>query len=647
MKKTYLMAILLIILFLAVGCAKNNIQDHKAAPIQIKISQNSAEDTYKPSETWFNAKITVDGSNGTGEINELIYGNNGWIDNMKLKFPALPTKNKAEFYNEQIDKFYYYFDVIKEMKPTIIRLPGGLQANHEDWKKIIGDFEKRPKGSESGVEQVVVAGIDEYTASTKNIGSEIIYTVNFADSPEKSAELAKYLKGTAKYYEIGNELNCGMKKNDVLTRKIAEEYAKKLAAISDAMKSADPEIKIGSIDDCNKFGKDWYDTVDKIAGDKFDFWAKHAYSPGSDGDVKGVTINNAKLPLKTKHDFKYDGNYELVFLAEGKKQFNNIPGFDVLIDGSRIGSITIDEFSGIFKNEPAAKFYRLNTNIKKGRHYFEIVSSDAVENNAFLVLHPIIKITNNGKDDAIDLRNDENIMKLITSGAVAVGKKLEEDKSLFHNKPVFITEWNTIYSFDECSKDGILADEKIMCSRNDGMREAINTADYYNMFIDEQSIVKEANFWLLFTEIGNMEIKDREIKINPSYYVAKMYSNNIAGQKLKIYVESPSYTVGYDTGLTMGIVSKNMEIPYISVIAAKKSNKIAIAIINKHPSQDAQVVLNLENVDVADKALLYQIYSNNLNDNEVIIKESPIYSAREFGVMLPRHSINVIELELV
>ncbi|MBS3095221.1 hypothetical protein J4231_00930 [Candidatus Woesearchaeota archaeon] len=649
-----LIIMLFFVIFFLVGCANKGTElNEKYEELANKpVVDKNAEivtinNEYVPSKDVIKAKIAIDASKNLGKINPLIYGNNAWIENSKLNIPSFPVGDKQLFYNEQIKKFYAYFNIANEMNPSIIRIPGGLQSNHDNWRKYAGDFSKRPETSASGIKQIVVAGLDEHVNAANNIGAEIVYTVNYALGPDIAAELVKYLQGkNVKYYEIGNELNCGMKKGNPLIKNVAEDYAKNLVKFSDAMKAVDPGIKIGAIDDCNKLGKEWYDTVSLIAGNKFDFWSKHAYSPGADGNVRGVTINNAGVSLRTKHYFRDGGNYEFEMLAEGKKQFDKVPGFDVLIDSKKIGIIKIDEFSGLFKNEPEPKFYKINSHIQKGMHDFEIVSHESVENNVFLALHPVIRAVNNGNEEPIDLRDDEKIANMVMAGALSVGKKLEEEKEFLHEKPVFVTEWNTIYSFDECSSKGILKDRKIMCSRNNQLREALNMAEYYNVFINEKDIVNGANFWLLFTEIGNMDVSDGKIKINPSFYVSRLYSNNIRGEQIETAVESPSYKVGYDTGITMGIVSKSMNVPYVSAISTMDENGLSIGMINKDIDEDAKVIINLKNIDISSNAVLYTLYSENLYDNELKISYMPIAIGPSFEIVLPRHSINVMRIPI-
>lgn len=642
MDRRCILVLLVMVAVISAGCAPG-VNERASPPIRdspVTIKNTQANPSYEPSEQKFDAKIAVDGNKKKGKINPLIYGTNGWIENSKIGIPSFPTGDKEEFYKKQADKFYGLMDMARG--PTIIRIPGGLQANHHDWRPTIGPFEKRQPTTESGIKQIVVAGLDEYTAASKN--GEIMFTVNYALGPDVAADLVKYA-GNVKYYEIGNELNCGMSKGSPLVKKTAADYANNLVKFSDAMKSVDPSIKIGALDDCNKLGKEWYETVNSIAGKKFDFWIKHMYSPGADGNVRGVTINNAKFSISAKKYFE-GGNYEFEFLAEGRKQFNKAPGFDVFLDGRKIGAVTINEFGGIFKNEPTPKFYKVSADVEKGLHEFEVVSSDVVENNVFLAIHPVVGLLHSGKQDSIDLRDDEKIAGLITAGAVTAGKNLEEAKDLFYGKPVFVTEWNTIYSFDECSSKGILKDRQYMCSKNTGLREALNLADYFHTFVREKEIVGGANFWLLFTDIGNMAVSGNEVKINPSFYVSKIYSGNILGEEVLAEVTAPSYNVGYSTGITMGIVSKSMTVPYISSVASLDGDILTLAIINKHVSEDSDVEIEMKNLNVKDTATLYQIYSENLEDSEVAISEKPISSSNRFKITIPRHSISVVKLEI-
>jgi alpha-N-arabinofuranosidase len=81
-------------------------------------------------------------------------------------------------------------DLIKSLKPSILRFPGGCAADCYFWEDGIGPRDQRPSRENKhwgGIEQNQF-GTDEYISLCKEIGSEPLICINFGSStPEDAA----------------------------------------------------------------------------------------------------------------------------------------------------------------------------------------------------------------------------------------------------------------------------------------------------------------------------------------------------------------------------------------------------------------------------------------------------------------------------
>lgn len=187
---------------------------------------------------------------------------------------------------------------IAELRPPIIRWPGGCFASAYRWKQAIGPQAKRlPHPREIWDDLDVYSfGTDEFIAMCRRVGAEPLIVVNIGtktwNGPGRSAEFLQetcdwieYCNSPAdskwgkiraanghpepyhvKYWEIDNETwHMG-----------AEEYAEAVNLFGPAMRKVDPSIKLIA---CGSGGYDqnWNRTLIARAGKNFDYISTHHY----------------------------------------------------------------------------------------------------------------------------------------------------------------------------------------------------------------------------------------------------------------------------------------------------------------------------------------------------------------------------------
>ena len=221
-------------------------------------------------------------------------------------------------------------EVTKELAPGMIRW-GGIFSSYYRWKEAVGPRNQRKPMLNitwNGIETNQI-GTAEFVDFCRQTGADPLMAVNFesegfegyaktksgdirsADANE-AAEWVDYCNNpsnklrikhgtkdplTIKIWQLGNETSYGRNKFDV------EKAALKTIEFSDAMRKADPSIKIIGWGDSG-----WAKKMIEVAGDKMDLLAfHHMYNPGQ---------NIINSPLRD-NDYRRDpaGTWEILMDA--------------------------------------------------------------------------------------------------------------------------------------------------------------------------------------------------------------------------------------------------------------------------------------------------------------------------------------------
>lgn len=248
-------------------------------------------------------KITVEAGKGF-EIDRRIYGHfienmgrctyGGILKNTRPGDPRGPWKT-----NDVV------LEMVKDLKPPVIRWPGGLYADGYDWRDGIGPAGSRPLkrnrywsryGPFINLLDPGAFGSDEYMELMGTTGAEPYVNVNYGTG--SAAEAARWVE----YMNAGQDKVEGRRRAEygheapwrVRTWGIGNEtygfwslghsgprdYARRYLEFKGAMEEADPGLEYVAVGADHYFNKSWNREVLSIAADDIDLISLHVYLPG-------------------------------------------------------------------------------------------------------------------------------------------------------------------------------------------------------------------------------------------------------------------------------------------------------------------------------------------------------------------------------
>jgi len=242
----------------------------------------------------------------------------------------------------------------RDLKPGIIRFPGGCFADCYHWMDGIGKRDERPARKNShwkGIEENNF-GTDEFIHFCRNIGSEPMICVNFGSgTPEEAANWVEYCNGSVdsqygalmalngnpepynvRYWDIGNEIFAEWESGHCTAEAFAERYME----FYEAMKAKDSSIIILACGgDGNDLSQEWNKTLLSKTKGKMDYITLHCYAP----QIGKIAIDNETLYYGTVGAVK---KYEKVINNTYETIKNYAPGENI--------KIAVTEWNTMFNN---------------------------------------------------------------------------------------------------------------------------------------------------------------------------------------------------------------------------------------------------------------------------------------------------------
>ncbi|HWB83040.1 MAG TPA: hypothetical protein VG675_02790 [Bryobacteraceae bacterium] len=243
------------------------------------LEANGTPDTGSP----YAATVTVNAKQRIRAIPSTLYGTN-------LEWPD----DGDGLWNEQTQGLdASMVSLAKQMGVTLERFPGGIFSDYYSWRDGIGPQAGRPQTPSypGGPLRAHHFGTDEALSFAKATNGQLLITVNIiTGTPQQAADWVSYVNGAGErvqYWEIGNEsYNAGTSGTATISALDPQTYGRRFLEFAQAMRAADPKIKLGAIVDENyshslpRAYPEWTDQVLAIAGSQIDFLAVHCgYAP--------------------------------------------------------------------------------------------------------------------------------------------------------------------------------------------------------------------------------------------------------------------------------------------------------------------------------------------------------------------------------
>ena len=228
------------------------------------------------------------------KIDPFIYGNFiEFIENCivgGIYNPGSPSSDENGIRQDVLQKS-------KELRPTILRFPGGTYVNIYHWKDAIGPKEERKKRRNLIWGGICDGGFGtaEFITYCREIGAEPMLCVNMASgTAEEAAEWVEYCNGepgtywadlrvahgypepfNVKYWCIGNE---SYAEPDLGAQHDVDQYVSDAWEFTKHMKLTDPSIKlifVGTV-----YGEKWNRKILDSFGPVCDYFSIHQYFNG-------------------------------------------------------------------------------------------------------------------------------------------------------------------------------------------------------------------------------------------------------------------------------------------------------------------------------------------------------------------------------
>ena len=269
------------------------------------------------------AGIEIDAARIESEIEPMIYGH--FIENMaRCIYGGLLRNERPGFIRGPWKLREDLLAMVKEIKPPVIRWPGGLFADGYHWRDGVGPPGARPLkrnrywsryGPFTRVLDPNVFGSDEFIELVNALGAVPYVNVNLGTgSAREAARWVEYMNGAADTLEgrrraeygrsepvgvrlwgIGNEMygiwslgHCG-----------PLEYARRYAEFREAMEAVDPDLRYVAVGADKYFNKTWNREVLSEIGDRVDYLSIHIYLPGPErmAGVLAARLRNGSAGL--------------------------------------------------------------------------------------------------------------------------------------------------------------------------------------------------------------------------------------------------------------------------------------------------------------------------------------------------------------
>ncbi|MEW6045978.1 MAG: alpha-N-arabinofuranosidase [Bacillota bacterium] len=259
------------------------------------------------------ARMVIDKDFKIGRIDDRLYGS--FIEHLGravyggIYEPQHPQADEMGFRRDVID-------LVKGLRVSIVRYPGGNFVSGYNWEDGIGPREHRPKRLDLAWRSVETneVGVNEFVTWTRRVGAQPMMAVNLGtrgiDAARNLVEYCNHPGGSywsdlrrshgwaqphnIKVWSLGNEMDGPWQ----IGQKTAEEYGRLAREAAKAMKLVDPTIELvacGSSHSKMETFPSWEATVLEHTYDYVDYVSLHTYYGNPENDTRNFLAKSLDM----------------------------------------------------------------------------------------------------------------------------------------------------------------------------------------------------------------------------------------------------------------------------------------------------------------------------------------------------------------
>ena len=218
--------------------------------------------------------------------------------------------------------------------------------------------------------------------------------------------------------------------------------------------------------------------------------------------------------------------------------------------------------------------------------------------------------------------------------------------------PIYIAwdEYNSWYrARDKKTMVGTRALEEMY-----NLEDALVIASFLNTFIRNADIVKMANMAQLVNVIAPIFTSDDDMFIQTIYYPLQLFSQNVHGISLDVFVDCPTYaTEEFFVGLGESTTQQDA-VPYLDVSVAMNGEEIIINVVNRHKDEAITTDIISQTGDYAGTVKVFEVNGstvkarNDFDKTEVETKQKEDVKAKGnvLTYSFPAHSFTQLRAKI-
>lgn len=293
------------------GCLRLQVDTREAGRLSFTIKALGKKEAQKRKASWriprffqfpLKSDVEIDTNTVVGNINPYIYGH--FVEHLeRCVYGGIWSEDGSRLRPDTLN-------LIRKLHPPLVRYPGGNFASGYHWEDGVGSREKRPKRFDAAWQawESNQVGTDEFLSFCSQVGSEPFLVVNDGSgTPEEAACWVAYCNEPTngsqgsrraanghpepygvRLWGVGNEVWGRWQ----IGHTTAEEYVRQLGCFSQAMRTADPSLRIVAVGDGIRTespqdpGRLWNEVLLRQAQSgllDFDYLSFHIYQPEQEG----------------------------------------------------------------------------------------------------------------------------------------------------------------------------------------------------------------------------------------------------------------------------------------------------------------------------------------------------------------------------